>query len=93
MTTIEMDIDAARGFSGSIHGTCQMLEDWKRKFQTDYNGLYEFWKSDSYFEFLEMADGEMVEFSSKIEALRRIVGEFDAAIAAYWEAQQGLSGG
>lgn len=91
-STIDMDFDAARGLSNSIHGTCNLMEDWRRKFQCDYNNLYPEWKSDSYFEFLEMADGEMAVFQKKIEALRLIAGRLDAAIAAYWEAQQGLTG-
>ena len=91
-STIDMDFDAARGFSNGIHGTCDLMEDWRRKFQCDYNNLYAEWKSDSYFEFLEMADSEMAVFQKKIEALRLIAGKLDAAIAAYWEAQQGLTG-
>ncbi len=93
MTTIDMNFDAARGFSSSIHGTCEMMENWKRKFQCHYNDLNQVWRSDSYFEFLEMADAEMAVYSSKINDLRNIAGKLDAAIAAYWEAQQGLTGG
>jgi hypothetical protein len=35
----------------------------------------------------------MAVYSSKINDLRNIAGKLDAAIAAYWEAQQGLTGG
>jgi hypothetical protein len=92
MTTIHMDIDGARRLSNTIHGTCPILDDWKRKFFTDCNNLSEVWQSDSYFEFLELMETEMGVFSKKVQALDIIAGRLDAAIAAYWEAQQSLEG-
>jgi hypothetical protein len=92
MTVIEMDIDGAKACSSTLRALVDEMEAiWPALLKREET-LEDVWRSDSETEFRQGFEALKPEYFTKIEGLRRCIGRLDAAIAAAWEAQMGLSG-